>query len=172
MKQIESPMASEDRAAHMTPDSVQLRSASSDDLEFLRTVHREAMRPHVERAWGAWDEASQRDRFTRSTDPSTHQVIEVAGAAVGCQWIRRHADSIELVRLYLLPHAQNKGIGTLLVRRLLDEAREAGQPVRLRVLKVNPARDLYRRLGFTVTGETDTHYQMEAEIGRSQPADE
>lgn len=146
----------------MSPHNIRLRDATADDLEFLRTVHREAMRPHVERAWGAWDEDSQRDRFYRSTDPSTHQVIEAAGVPVGCQWIRRHPDALELVRLYLLPHAQNKGIGSLLVRRLLDEGREARQPVRLRVLKVNPAKDLYRRLGFRITGENETHYEMQA----------
>jgi RimJ/RimL family protein N-acetyltransferase len=35
-------------------------------------------------------------------------------------------------------------------------------PVRLRVLKVNPrALAFYRRLGFTCTGETETHDLME-----------
>ncbi len=33
-------------------------------------------------------------------------------------------------------------------------------PVRLQVIKGNPARNLYERLGFTVTGETDTHLLM------------
>ena len=146
----------------MTQDRIQLRQATSDDLEFLRTVHREAMRPHIERAWGDWDEAFQRDRFYRSTDPLTHQVIELSGVPVGCQWVRPHPDALELVRIYLLPEAQCQGIGTTLVRNLLDEARETRQPVRLRVLKVNPAKDLYLRLGFAITGETETHYQMEA----------
>ena len=34
-------------------------------------------------------------------------------------------------------------------------------PVELQVLKVNPARRLYGRLGFQVTGETETHYLMQ-----------
>lgn len=145
----------------MKPDRIQLRIATSDDLEFLWRVMEEAMRPHVERTWGVWDEAFQRERFERSTDPATHQLIELDGAPVGCQWVRYHADSRELVRIYLLQSAQNQGIGTLLMRRLLDEARRARQPLRLRVLKLNPAKDLYLRLGFAITGETETHYQME-----------
>jgi hypothetical protein len=32
--------------------------------------------------------------------------------------------------------------------------------VTLQVLKVNPARRLYERLGFCETGADDTHYQM------------
>ena len=31
----------------------------------------------------------------------------------------------------------------------------------LQVFKSNPAKYLYERLGFTVYGETETHYQME-----------
>jgi ribosomal protein S18 acetylase RimI-like enzyme len=32
----------------------------------------------------------------------------------------------------------------------------------LTILKVNPARRLYERLGFTVVGETETHFRLEA----------
>jgi GNAT superfamily N-acetyltransferase len=145
----------------VNPDRVRLRPASSDDKEFLWQVMEEAMRPHVERAWGAWDEAFQRERFERSTEPATHQVIELDGDPVGCQWVRSHPDARELVRIYLLLGAQNQGIGTMLMRRLLDEARGTRQPLRLRVLKLNPAKDLYLRLGFAITGENETHYQME-----------
>lgn len=39
--------------------------------------------------------------------------------------------------------------------------REAGaRPVWLQVLKVNPARALYERLGFRVVGQSDTHWHM------------
>src|SRR5207248_4890163 len=37
-----------------------------------------------------------------------------------------------------------------------------GQSVGLQVLKVNPARSLYKRLGFLTTGQTATHYLMRA----------
>ena len=37
-----------------------------------------------------------------------------------------------------------------------------GLPTRLQVLRVNPARHLYERLGFAVVGETPTHYLMVA----------
>ena len=40
---------------------------------------------------------------------------------------------------------------------------EDGAPIGclLRVLRVNPARRLYERLGFEVTGESPTHFEME-----------
>jgi ribosomal protein S18 acetylase RimI-like enzyme len=124
-------------------------------------VYREAMRPHVEATYGSWDEPARQQRFREKTDPTTHEVIELSGKPVGCQWVRRHADALELVRLYLVPEAQGRGVGTLLVRRLLDEALSSVRKVRLQVMKVNPARRLYRRLGFRTVAETETHYRME-----------
>jgi ribosomal protein S18 acetylase RimI-like enzyme len=47
---------------------------------------------------------------------------------------------------------------------VLDEARRSGKPVALQVLKVNPARRLYERLGFSVTGENETLYFMKATV--------
>jgi hypothetical protein len=37
---------------------------------------------------------------------------------------------------------------------MIDEARAAGKPVALRVLKPNPARRLYERLGLEIISET------------------
>jgi phosphoribosyl 1,2-cyclic phosphodiesterase len=60
-----------------------------------------------------------------------------------------------------LTHAHIGHYTGLMYLELLAEARTAGLPVRLRVFRVNPAQRLYRRLGFVVTGETETHVQME-----------
>jgi len=143
---------------------VRLRPAVEADVEFVRRVQREAMQPHVERVYGAWDESAQRARFERASVPGTHEIIEVRGEAVGCQWVRCHPDALELVRLYLLPAFQGRGIGTHLVTCLCDRARQLGLPVRLRVLRLNPAQTLYHRLGFVVVRQTETHLYMERTV--------
>ena len=140
--------------------NVSLRTAARSDMEFMLRVHREAMGPHVERAFGPWDEASQRARFLQTTRPADHRIVLLDGEPAGCLWVREHEDSLELVRIYLLPEAQGQGLGTRLTREVQERARAAGLPLRLRVLKVNPARRLYRRLGFEIAGETESHLQM------------
>jgi GNAT superfamily N-acetyltransferase len=65
---------------------------------------------------------------------------------------------------FLLPAFQNLGIGRWLIDRVVSRARSAGLPVRLRVFRVNPARQLYERMGFVPTHETDTHVHMEKTI--------
>jgi hypothetical protein len=51
------------------------------------------------------------------------------------------------------------------MRQVQVSAATRGVPVRLNVLKVNPARALYKRLGFAVVGEDDVRWFMESPIG-------
>jgi len=142
------------------PYELRLRPGTEADLPFLRRVHREAMRPHVEATWGTWDDAAQYKRFLESTDPCAHDIVERDGVAIGCRWVREHPGEWELVRIYLLASAQGQGVGTELIGRLCADARAAGKVVRLRVLRTNPAQRLYRRLGFAISGETESHLEM------------
>jgi GNAT superfamily N-acetyltransferase len=137
------------------------RPATPGDLEFLYRLMRESLGPYVVQTYGPWDDAAQRERFFRETILETHEVVELDGEPVGCLCTSSWPDSLRLHRVFLLPAAQGRGIGTGLVREVLAAARAIGRPVRLRVLRVNPARRLYERLGFKVTGESETHYLME-----------
>jgi hypothetical protein len=56
------------------------------------------------------------------------------------------------------------------VRQLVVAADAKGLPARLRVLRVNPARQLNERLGFVVTGQTETHFLMEHAVPRDSTA--
>jgi GNAT superfamily N-acetyltransferase len=60
-----------------------------------------------------------------------------------------------LGQLYLCGHMQGQGIGTEVLQILIEEARRAGKSVTLGVVKINPARRLYERLGFQCTHEDE-----------------
>jgi len=51
---------------------------------------------------------------------------------------------------------QRQGIGSRVIRAVIDEATRERKAVTLSVVKINPARRLYERLGFSVTHE-DLH---------------
>ncbi len=91
-----------------------------------------------------------------------HRIIEWQGQPIGILALQKLPGWIMLNRIFLLPGAQRRGIGTRIMGEILKSASAQRLPVRLRVLKVNPARRLYERLGFVVTEETETHYSMEA----------
>ncbi len=70
-------------------------------------------------------------------------------------------EEIRVVDLVVAARECGRGIGTELLRRLLQQAAGANKPLRLQVLKGNRAAQLYRRLGFRKTGESVSHEQFE-----------
>jgi ribosomal protein S18 acetylase RimI-like enzyme len=79
--------------------------------------------------------------------------------------VEEHDDHIFVNYIALIPEHQRYGIGASLIRQVQASAATRGLPVRLNVLKVNPARALYERLGFAVVGEDDVRWYMESPIG-------
>jgi len=144
------------------PVSYTLRPACREDKEFLCWLRAGTLREYVAETWG-WDEAAQRARFERAFSPEGWQVVVVNGTDVGALQVERTASEIRLDNLQIAPTWQGRGLGSLLIGDLLAEAREQDVPVSLQVLKANPARRLYERLGFRTIGETETHDQMRAE---------
>ena len=137
------------------------RPAKQDDLEFLYALMRESLGPYVIETFGPWNEAEQRERFFRDTVVQHHQVVEEDGVAIGCVCKAVLPEAVKLYRVYLRPGAQRRGIGSALVREEMSLARSLRRPLQLSVLRVNPARRLYERLGLRIIGETPTHYEME-----------
>ena len=138
----------------------QLRPAVPDDQAQLWDIKRRCLRTYVELTWGSWDEDVQRARFDASFEPAEIQVISAAGVEVGYLAARRGPHEIQLLNLMIAPEFQRRGLGTAVLQDLRAEAQTRRVPIRLQVMKVNPARRLYERLGFTVTEETATHFRM------------
>jgi GNAT superfamily N-acetyltransferase len=137
-----------------------LRQATNNDYDFLYMLHRAALQDYVFQTWGRWEEEWQSARFRTNFDPSDYQIIVVDGNDVGeIILVEREAD-LYIASIEILPEYQGHGIGTAIIEDILARADRAGLPVGLQVLKVNPARRLYERLGFAMIGETDTHYLM------------
>jgi ribosomal protein S18 acetylase RimI-like enzyme len=143
----------------MDPRVWELRQATAEDEDLLYEIHRAAMHDHVGAVWG-WDEADQRARFRAAFDPARISVITVAGQSVGLLRVDDRGDEVFLASVELVPEIQRRGVGGEIVRSVLTDAAERNIPVRLQVLRQNPARRLYERLGFRLVGETATHVEM------------
>jgi GNAT superfamily N-acetyltransferase len=71
------------------------------------------------------------------------------GAIVGCVALRQIGDGLcEMKRLFVRPALQGQGIGKTLAQAIIEEARRIGYK-RMRLDTVlEPAKSLYRSLGF------------------------
>lgn len=144
-----------------------LRPARGSDGERLFALWKGTLGPYLVETHGRWDEAAQRETFFARLEKTLaeHEILEQDGEAIGCLHVVRRPAELRLNRILLSPAFQGAGLGTLILRSLISEADAAGVPIRLRVLRVNPARRLYERLGFAVSGETPTHFEMERAPG-------
>jgi GNAT superfamily N-acetyltransferase len=135
-----------------------LRPISDADYDFLYQLQTATMKPYIEATFG-WDEAVQRLRFR--FDPREQKIIVVENQDVGVLGCEELPKKLFIGRIQIAPAWQRRGLGTLVLRERIERARELGVVAALRVLKVNPAKRLYERLGFAVVEETATHYLME-----------
>jgi ribosomal protein S18 acetylase RimI-like enzyme len=152
-----------------TYPGVTLRRMQERDLEFLFGVYASTravvMPPPTDRNTSQ-DGASLRVQFDarhayyRANYPHARfDVIVRDGEDVGRLYVDRRTDEIRIMDIALLPRHRNRGIGSALLRALLDEATQLGKLVSLHVAEANPAKRLYQRMGFVVAGEVSP-YQL------------
>jgi GNAT superfamily N-acetyltransferase len=132
--------------------AIELRVALPTDYDFARGVHHAGMRWIAERLFG-WDDAAQAEKFARQFVLPEVRVIVMHGQDVGYLQVAEEPEGLLLKELHIAAPFQKRGIGTEVLRRLLAEARRMGKPLNVGVVKFNPARELYERLGFRIIGE-------------------
>ena len=75
---------------------------------------------------------------------------------------RRHAVVGHVVDHAIVPCLRGRGVGTALMRALMDEAAADGLPVRLKVADANdPSLRLYERLGFQPIESVPAYIELE-----------
>ena len=136
-----------------------LREATLDDFDFAKDVKLEGLRPYIEMLWG-WDDETEERQFRENFDPSTATIISSDHGNVGYYELVDRGFELFLAGIYIDRRFRGRGLGTAVLQDLQALARTRQLPLSLRVLKPNPARRLYERLGFRVTRATKTHVLM------------
>ncbi|MBX3020263.1 MAG: GNAT family N-acetyltransferase [Bdellovibrionales bacterium] len=131
-----------------------------DDYDFLKSVHHETLREHIEKIW-SWNEAAQDDFFKKEFEFGQIKLIRAFNHAVGYLHVREQKHVVTIVNLLILPEFQRRGLGSQILLDILKNAKAGQRLVKLGVLKVNlDAKKLYETLGFKMYEETKTHFLM------------
>lgn len=142
-----------------------LRAATPADHDFVHELLLTTSKDYVTQTWGWTDEIRQlvdQDFERWFNPPESGQIVQVEGRDIGYIKLADHEDGVLLDMVLLDPSYQNRGLGTALIAPVVGEAHARGDAVVLQVLKVNPSKRLYERLGFVVTGDLPNHYVMHA----------
>ena len=126
-----------------------LRPARRDDFEFAAAIYIETMRPLMH-TLGQWNEAERRASLRRSFKASDTSIIVLDGRDIGWMQVSERDTDYNLAQLQLLDEYCGLGIGTRLIRDLIDRAAREEKTVSLSVIRINRAIGLYERLGFRI----------------------
>jgi GNAT superfamily N-acetyltransferase len=148
-----------------------LRPATDADDQFLLSVYAGTRAEELSQAeWQEgqkelfvkWQFDLQRREYDARFPDAEYFVILIDDLPAGRIWIGRDSEQIRLLDIALLPEFQNRGAGTVLLRRLIDEAKQTGKPLRHMVFVLNnDAHRFYERLGFVVIEEFGAYKHME-----------
>jgi ribosomal protein S18 acetylase RimI-like enzyme len=148
---------------------VSLRPATEADSDFMRRLYastRQAEMVHFpfseaeKQAFLDQQFAAQFAHYATHYPTCERRIIERDGTPVGRLWVDEWRDQIRLVDIALIPECRGLGIGSALVRRVMDRGAAAGKPVTIHVEAYNPALALDRRLGFEPIDTNGAYYLM------------
>lgn len=100
--------------------------------------------------------------YTQMYPNSCYHIVLLDSKPVGRLWVAPGDREFHLVDIAVHPSLQSKGIGTVLIQRLQQEATNARLPIHSTVSKFNPGSlRFHKRLGFHILREDEMYHHME-----------
>ncbi len=142
--------------------AVGYRDMTEADMPFLSRLYRSTREAELDRV--PWSEAekqafidmqftAQHSHYQAHYPDALWLIIEQHEAPVGRLYLEDWPEERRIIDIALMPETRSRGIGHAILSDLQDAAAAVGKPIGIHVEKANPAMTLYRRLGFTVTGD-------------------
>ncbi|GAA0357248.1 hypothetical protein GCM10009092_21840 [Bowmanella denitrificans] len=120
------------------------------------------MTPHIQAEGLTQDDEEHLNRIKLRFDSA--KIISVKGKVCGLLKLVEEGDEWDLIQIQIDTHFRGKGIGQRVIKDVLKRAFASGASVKLSVLRSNPAKKLYEKLGFKPYMQTDTTFEMRAVV--------
>ncbi|HDZ09391.1 GNAT family N-acetyltransferase [Pseudohongiella sp.] len=157
-------------AAGHTQPGLSYRKARPREMDWAYRIFKTGMQSYITRTWG-WNELFQEHSFFANLPASSFTIasIDTAGTGatsgqrrvdIGGYHLKQKADHLYLEMLLIDPAWQRQGYGSAIIADVMLQANERNLPVRLSVLKINPAYHFYHHLGFVIETQDDIRYRM------------
>jgi ribosomal protein S18 acetylase RimI-like enzyme len=141
---------------------VTLRPVTASDDELLLSLYASTRAaelaqvpwsPEQKDAFVKMQYAAQKRHYAAEYPQASHQVICDGAIPVGRLYLARGDQAFHILDITVLPQQRKRGVGSTVLRRIMDEARQAGKPVTIHVENFNPSLELFRHLGFHTAAE-------------------
>lgn len=157
------------------PLNLTLRPVCADDYDFLVDVYGSTRAEELalvpwtteqQQAFVRSQFAAQQEHYAKTYPAASHDIILSGNRPVGRLYVARLEREIRIIDITLLPAERNGGIGSYLIRQLLDEANRSGKMTRIYVEGFSPSLRLFERLGFSRGEQHGIHLLMQCNPGQ------
>jgi ribosomal protein S18 acetylase RimI-like enzyme len=142
---------------------IKLRPTQENDFIFAWQLYELLMKPLTEELL-PWKEDRQKEVIRKAVKDAQTRIVLVDDEKAGWLQIDESNDHIYIGQIYINPDLQGKGIGRFLIQNIIQQAKADGKALKLSVMKNNPAKAFYERLGFKVAAEDQ--FQMPHDMAK------
>jgi RimJ/RimL family protein N-acetyltransferase len=164
------PINSRSGEEPLNNSTISARPVQQDDAPFLLELY--ASTRAAELAVVPWTDeqrqaflsmqfAAQQDHYRKQYPLALHEIVLVNERPIGQLYVARLEHEMRIIDFTIVPDQRNAGVGSFLLRRLLDEAALAAKVVRIYVEDFNPSLRLFERMGFKPVDKEGMHLLME-----------
>lgn len=148
-----------------------VRPALAQDEIFLYELYRAVRGPQFDQTMLTAEQKThllrmqfraQLSSYTQQFPNSCYHIVLIDGKACGRLWVAPGQRALHLVDIAIHPDVQKKGVGTVIVQRVQQEAQSLKVPLTSTVDRFNPGSfRFHKRLGFNTVSEDLMNYYME-----------
>ncbi|WP_064196933.1 MULTISPECIES: GNAT family N-acetyltransferase [Emticicia] len=133
-----------------------LRKATQKDADLTFEIEQDAYKEYSEELYSTEIE-SHRKYF----DSAFIQMVEYKNQTIGYLEVEEKNHSFEIINIQIQKDFQNLGLGSRIIKKVIEEGEQKSKGIELQVLKNNPkAKRFYENSGFQVYFETEFEYKM------------
>ena len=149
--------------------NIEFRVIADSDQEFLKTLYGTTRTAELEMV--PWTD-EQKDEFIQMQFDAQHTfyqeqfgdseflIIQKDGFDIGRLYVDVRSDEVRIIDIALMPHYRGLGLGSTLLKAVMDTAKGLSVPVGIHVEKNNPAMSLYKKLGFELVEDQGVYDLM------------
>lgn len=139
--------------------ALRTRPAAPSDLNWLIQLRIATMSEHIENSGTKLSYADHQARVQQ--DYHFIQIVLLKEQPIGMYKVVCSSLPWQLVQFQIAPAHQGLGFGNELLQSIMQQADAADALLHLSVLKVNPAKRLYERLGFRIIEDQEHSFKMQ-----------
>lgn len=140
----------------------ELRQCKYNDLNFIFELKKLCLKWYIDSIYGWNDEIQLKktnNELIRNID--SMKIIQVGKHDIGVTTFFKNDEFYQVGLTMIHPDYQSKGIGGGIIKDYIAQAKRDNKRIIIKTYKENPARNLYKRLGFKVYDTDQTHIYLE-----------